>query len=84
MEITDESSGKTYSLTEGDLIKLDGAVGDDDATAKMVVVTSKKGSAPAQTKFMISLKELQEFENEFHTRLEGGMEKMKKEMVDKK
>ena len=73
------ADGAACALTDGDLIRLANAVGADDQTATMAVVTSKKGSCAAGSLVTISLTDLQNFQNEFSARVEKGMAKMKTE-----
>ncbi len=71
-------------LTRGDLIRLDEIPESDALEAQMRVVTAKRGNCEAGAVVHIGTTYLQEFLNDFHVRLENGMEKMNQEFVDKK
>jgi hypothetical protein len=49
-----------------------------------VVVTSKRGSCRPRTRIIVSMADLQEFQNQFMETLDRGLEKMKAEVADKK
>jgi hypothetical protein len=71
--------GTPCSLTSGDLIRLSAPPAQGDEAASMLVVSSKRGSCPAGAVVMVSITDLQSFQNDFSERVEEGMEKMQSE-----
>ena len=78
---TTSESSAACALTAGDLIRLTASPSADDQVASVAVVTSKQGSCAAGTQVMISIANLQSFENDFNEKLEDGMDKMKTELA---
>lgn len=83
LDVTVVGSDQVCSLTTGDLIRLAAPAQDNQAAAEMIVVAAKRGSCRVGSHVLVSLKDLQEFQNEFTQRLEAGLDKMKSEVADK-
>lgn len=79
LEVTVQSTNENCSMTSGDLIRLANPVAEGDQAAAMTVVSSKKGSCAAGSVIMVSITDLQNFQNDFNERLENGMGRMKTE-----
>ncbi|MBI3542284.1 MAG: hypothetical protein HY075_03280, partial [Deltaproteobacteria bacterium] len=77
---TPRDGGPACALTAGDLIRLAASPSEEDQIASVQVVTSKGGSCAAGSQVVISIVELQNFENDFNEKLDNGMEKMKTEL----
>jgi len=74
-----ESSGRTCTLSEGDLLQAIRAPQYGDPYARMKVLTSKKESCTAGTEVLISMEDLQKFQNEFSETLEDGVRRLEDE-----
>jgi hypothetical protein len=78
--VTADSAAITCNLTSGDVISLAReGVAANGATATMLVRSSKAGNCKAGSKVLVSVEQLQEFENEFNRRLDLGTEQMKED-----
>jgi hypothetical protein len=78
--VTTDATPITCGLTSGDVISLaKEGVAADGKTATMMVRSAKAGNCAAGAKILISIEQLQEFENEFNRRLDLGAEKMKED-----
>ncbi|MBS1959294.1 MAG: hypothetical protein JST80_07485 [Bdellovibrionales bacterium] len=76
--VTADSDAITCNLTSGDVISLSKeGVNATGSTATMLVRSAKFGNCKAGAKVLVSIEQLQEFENEFNRRLDDGAEKMK-------
>ena len=72
------TSVTTCTLTAGDIIRLaPEGLSSDRSVATMQVLTSKEGGCAVASKVMISIKDLQEAENDVNRRLDEGTEKLK-------
>ncbi len=83
LEVTTAEDGAECTLTSGDLIRLADVPNDGDEAAQMQVISAKKASCAAGSKIMVSMTDLQSFQNDFAERVETGMGKMKTEMPQK-
>lgn len=78
--VTADAQAITCNLTSGDVLSLaQEGVAANRATATMLVRSAKAGNCKAGTKVLVSIEQLQEFENEFNRRLDMGAEKMKED-----
>lgn len=76
--VTADQASITCNLTSGDVISLaQEGVGPTGSTATMLVRSAKFGNCKAGSKVLVSIEQLQEFENEFNRRLDEGAEQMK-------
>ncbi|MBI3556846.1 MAG: hypothetical protein HY074_11335 [Deltaproteobacteria bacterium] len=83
LDVTTAEAGTECTLTSGDLIRLSDVPNDGDQAAQMMVISAKKESCAAGSKIMVSMTDLQSFQNDFAERVETGMGKMKTEMPQK-
>ncbi len=84
IEVGIEGTQESCSLTGGDIVRLRALPAQDAAVAEMTVVTGKRESCRPNTAIVVSMQDLQEFQNSFVERVEKGMEKMKQESIGAK
>lgn len=77
--IPEGESATVCTLSEGDLLKAIQAPRKGESYARMKVVTSKKGSCPAGSEVLISLEDLQRFQNAFSESIETGLQRLEEE-----
>ncbi|MBS1959292.1 MAG: hypothetical protein JST80_07475, partial [Bdellovibrionales bacterium] len=76
--VTADAQAITCNLSSGDVISLaKEGIASNAQTATMLVRSAKSGNCTAGVKVLVSIEQLQEFENEFNRRLDAGAEKMK-------